>query len=78
MFVALLQLPGVKTKPFSDEYDLKEELGIGTYSICKKCVHKVNGQEFAVKVRHAFSMSDIGKVMIIERIEMITKQMCTI
>ena len=50
MCVALLQLPGVKTKPFSDEYDLKEELGIGTYSICKKCVHKVNGQEFAVKV----------------------------
>ena len=46
----MLQLPGVKTKPFSDEYELKEELGIGTYSICKKCVHKVNGQEFAVKV----------------------------
>ncbi|KAI0207595.1 Ribosomal protein S6 kinase 2 alpha [Lamellibrachia satsuma] len=47
---SLSDLPGVKTKPFSDEYELKEELGIGTYSICKKCVHKVNGQEFAVKI----------------------------
>ncbi|XP_046849442.1 ribosomal protein S6 kinase 2 beta-like isoform X2 [Xenia sp. Carnegie-2017] len=35
---------------FTDEYDVKEEIAIGSYSVCKKCVHKATGKEFAVKI----------------------------
>ena len=27
-----------------------QELGVGSYSVCKKCVHKATGVEYAVKV----------------------------
>uniref|UniRef100_A0A0K0ETV1 Ribosomal protein S6 kinase n=1 Tax=Strongyloides venezuelensis TaxID=75913 RepID=A0A0K0ETV1_STRVS len=37
-------------KSFFDEYDVKEELGIGSYSIVKKCVHKTTKAEYAVKM----------------------------
>lgn len=47
---SLKNLPGVKTKSFYDDYDLKEEIGIGSYSVCRKCVHKASGQEYAVKI----------------------------
>ncbi|VIO95591.1 ribosomal protein S6 kinase alpha 3, putative [Brugia malayi] len=32
-----------------DEYNFNEDLGIGSFSICKRCVHKKSGAEFAVK-----------------------------
>ncbi|KAE8601924.1 hypothetical protein XENTR_v10013835 [Xenopus tropicalis] len=35
---------------FSDGYMIKEDLGIGTYAICKRCVHKATNTEFAVKI----------------------------
>lgn len=38
---------------FSDVYELKEDIGVGSYSICKRCIHRVTTMEFAVKVRHA-------------------------
>ncbi|ELT94418.1 hypothetical protein CAPTEDRAFT_229226 [Capitella teleta] len=48
--VTLSRLPGVKTKPFTEDYDLGEELGVGSYSTCRKCVHKAKGKEYAVKI----------------------------
>jgi len=47
---SLKNLPGVKTKSFYDDYDLKEEIGIGSYSVCRRCVHKASAQEYAVKI----------------------------
>lgn len=44
------QLPGVKIKPFSEDYILKEELGSGAYSVVHKCIHRVNGRQYAVKI----------------------------
>uniref|UniRef100_A0AAR2L030 non-specific serine/threonine protein kinase n=1 Tax=Pygocentrus nattereri TaxID=42514 RepID=A0AAR2L030_PYGNA len=38
------------TLQFSDVYDVKEDIGVGSYSICKRCVHKTSGMEHAVKV----------------------------
>ncbi|KAF7688405.1 hypothetical protein HF521_013212 [Silurus meridionalis] len=35
---------------FSDVYDLKEDIGVGSYSICKRCVHKSTSVEYAVKI----------------------------
>lgn len=46
----LAQLPGVKQKPFGDDYELKEDIGVGSYSVCKRCIHKASNQEFAVKI----------------------------
>lgn len=36
---------------FADVYELKEDIGVGSYSICKRCIHRVTTMEFAVKVR---------------------------
>uniref|UniRef100_A0A3B4E501 non-specific serine/threonine protein kinase n=1 Tax=Pygocentrus nattereri TaxID=42514 RepID=A0A3B4E501_PYGNA len=38
------------TLQFSDVYDVKEDIGVGSYSICKRCVHKTSGMEHAVKI----------------------------
>ncbi|XP_037925654.1 calcium/calmodulin-dependent protein kinase type II alpha chain isoform X6 [Hermetia illucens] len=35
---------------FSDNYDIKEELGKGAFSIVKRCVQKSTGLEFAAKI----------------------------
>ncbi|KAL1006551.1 hypothetical protein UPYG_G00073720 [Umbra pygmaea] len=35
---------------FSDVYEVKEDIGVGSYSICKRCVHKSTGTEYAVKI----------------------------
>uniref|UniRef100_A0AAY4DY77 Ribosomal protein S6 kinase n=1 Tax=Denticeps clupeoides TaxID=299321 RepID=A0AAY4DY77_9TELE len=38
------------TAQFSDMYELKEDIGVGSYSICKRCIHRVTCMEFAVKI----------------------------
>ncbi|XP_071981929.1 ribosomal protein S6 kinase alpha-6 isoform X1 [Engystomops pustulosus] len=35
---------------FTDVYDLKEDIGVGSYSICKRCVHRATNMEYAVKI----------------------------
>ncbi|XP_050998365.1 ribosomal protein S6 kinase alpha-6 isoform X2 [Acomys russatus] len=35
---------------FSEVYELKEDIGIGSYSVCKRCVHLISNTEFAVKI----------------------------
>lgn len=36
---------------FSDTYEIKEDIGVGSYSVCKRCLHKGTGMEYAVKVK---------------------------
>ncbi|XP_029625779.1 ribosomal protein S6 kinase alpha-3 isoform X1 [Salmo salar] len=38
------------TAQFSDAYDVKEDIGVGSYSICKRCVQKSNSMDYAVKI----------------------------
>ncbi|KAK5849799.1 hypothetical protein PBY51_014104 [Eleginops maclovinus] len=38
------------TSQFSDAYEIKEDIGVGSYSICKRAVHKGTGMEYAVKI----------------------------
>lgn len=45
----LQQLHG-KNLVFSDGYVVKETIGVGSYSECKRCVHKATNMEYAVKV----------------------------
>nr|XP_033802485.1 ribosomal protein S6 kinase alpha-6 isoform X7 [Geotrypetes seraphini] len=35
---------------FTDMYELKEDIGVGSYSVCKRCVHIITNMEFAVKI----------------------------
>lgn len=39
---------------FTDGYEVKEDIGVGSYSVCKRCVHKATDAEYAVKVRRAW------------------------
>lgn len=45
----LQQLHG-KNVLFSDGYVLKEDIGMGSFSVCKRCIHKATNTEYAVKV----------------------------
>ncbi|KAK2528971.1 hypothetical protein Q9233_007254 [Columba guinea] len=35
---------------FTDVYELKEDIGVGSYSVCKRCIHVATNMEFAVKI----------------------------
>jgi p90 ribosomal S6 kinase len=48
--VCLLQQLHGKNLVFSDGYVVKETIGVGSYSVCKRCVHKATNMEYAVKV----------------------------
>ncbi|KAK7877404.1 hypothetical protein WMY93_031891 [Mugilogobius chulae] len=38
------------TSHFSDLYEIKEDIGVGSYSVCKRCIHKGTGMEYAAKI----------------------------
>ncbi|XP_014244513.1 calcium/calmodulin-dependent protein kinase type II alpha chain isoform X6 [Cimex lectularius] len=42
---------------FSDNYDLKEELGKGAFSVVRRCVQKCTGCEFAAKIINTKKLS---------------------
>ena len=46
----LLQGLNIKTSRISLEYELKEEMGRGSYSVCRRCIHRNTKVEFAVKI----------------------------
>uniref|UniRef100_A0A8C2FZ15 non-specific serine/threonine protein kinase n=1 Tax=Cyprinus carpio TaxID=7962 RepID=A0A8C2FZ15_CYPCA len=48
-FTIVCQLHG-KNLLFSDGYILKEDIGMGSFSVCKRCIHKATNTEYAVKV----------------------------
>lgn len=47
-------IPGVKPGVFSDEYSLMQELGRGSFSVCKLCEHKTTRKNYAAKVCLSF------------------------
>ena len=42
--------PSVKRSRIASEYEVKDEIGKGTFSVCKKCVRRCTNVEYAVKV----------------------------
>uniref|UniRef100_A0A1I8FNR0 Non-specific serine/threonine protein kinase n=1 Tax=Macrostomum lignano TaxID=282301 RepID=A0A1I8FNR0_9PLAT len=42
------RLPGVRPGEFLQDYELKEQLGVGSFAICHRCVHRATGASFAV------------------------------
>ncbi|XP_022645084.1 calcium/calmodulin-dependent protein kinase type II alpha chain-like isoform X6 [Varroa jacobsoni] len=49
--------PPTPTTRFSDNYELKEELGKGAFSIVRRCVQKSTGLEFAAKIINTKKLS---------------------
>ncbi len=47
----------ITTTRFSDEYELKEELGKGAFSIVKRCIQKSTQLEFAAKIINTKKLS---------------------
>ncbi|XP_029140470.1 ribosomal protein S6 kinase alpha-1 [Protobothrops mucrosquamatus] len=43
------QLHG-KNLQFNDGYLIKEAIGVGSYSVCKRCIHKATSTEYAAKI----------------------------
>ncbi|KAM6447149.1 ribosomal protein S6 kinase alpha-3 isoform 2-T2 [Liasis olivaceus] len=35
---------------FTDGYEVKQDIGVGSYSVCKRCIHKTTNMEYAVKI----------------------------
>lgn len=46
----LAHIRGGRGGNFHAEYEEKEEIGTGSYSVCKRCIHKTTRIEYAVKV----------------------------
>ncbi|XP_035900416.1 ribosomal protein S6 kinase 2 beta-like isoform X2 [Anopheles stephensi] len=44
------EIPGVKPIAFGDEYSLMQELGRGTFSICRMCEHRTTKKHYAAKI----------------------------
>ena len=76
--VKMTQQPSSK---FTDNYELKEELGKGAFSVVKRCVQRHTGLEFAAKIINTKKLSARGThyYMSLERLSpgdynMVTKQ----
>jgi hypothetical protein len=57
VYVSLLQMMYVKPNSVTDEYEIKNTIGEGSYSVCKLCVHRVTRVEYAVKVSSWYYVS---------------------
>uniref|UniRef100_A0A1I7VMT6 Ribosomal protein S6 kinase n=1 Tax=Loa loa TaxID=7209 RepID=A0A1I7VMT6_LOALO len=57
-------LQGAEKTYIFDEYNFAENLGVGSFSVCKRCVHKKSGAEFAVKLYAVYE--DSANVYLVE------------
>ncbi|XP_060950023.1 ribosomal protein S6 kinase alpha-3 isoform X2 [Limanda limanda] len=55
------------TSQFADAYEIKEDIGVGSYSICKRSVHKGTGMEYAVKIINKVKRDPTEEVEILLR-----------
>jgi hypothetical protein len=44
----------VKPNSVTDEYEMKNTIGEGSYSVCKLCIHRATRAEYAVKVSNLY------------------------
>ncbi|XP_036082736.1 ribosomal protein S6 kinase alpha-6 isoform X2 [Rousettus aegyptiacus] len=45
----IIQING-NAAQFGEAYELKEDIGVGSYSVCKRCIHTATNMELAVKI----------------------------
>ena len=71
--VKMTQQPSSK---FTDNYELKEELGKGAFSVVKRCVQRHTGLEFAAKIINTKKLSARGTLLhvtLYQRYNMVTQ-----
>jgi len=49
----------IKPNKLSDEYEVEEQIGAGSYSVCRRCVHRASRMEYAVKVNLFITTNNI-------------------
>ncbi|OAF64365.1 hypothetical protein A3Q56_07927 [Intoshia linei] len=49
---------------FAENYDLREELGKGAFSIVRRCIHRSTKKEFAAKIINTKRLSVRGEINI--------------
>ncbi|XP_052398719.1 ribosomal protein S6 kinase alpha-3 isoform X5 [Carassius gibelio] len=52
---------------FNDTYEVKEDIGVGSYSICRRCIQKSTGMEYAVKIINKAKRDPTDEVEILLR-----------
>ncbi|XP_052451704.1 ribosomal protein S6 kinase alpha-3 isoform X8 [Carassius gibelio] len=52
---------------FNDAYEVKEDIGVGSYSICRRCIQKSTGMEYAVKIINKVKRDPTEEVEILLR-----------
>lgn len=64
-----LSVPKMLTKnvAFTDVYTLRESIGVGSYSVCKRCVHKGTNMEYAVKIINKSKKDPSEEIEILRR-----------
>ncbi|KAK3515506.1 hypothetical protein QTP70_024197 [Hemibagrus guttatus] len=55
------------TAQFGDSYEVREDIGIGSYSVCKRCIHKSSSMEYAVKIINKAKRDPTDEVEILLR-----------
>ncbi|XP_073472251.1 ribosomal protein S6 kinase alpha-1 isoform X2 [Lithobates pipiens] len=56
-----------KNVAFTDVYTLRESIGVGSYSVCKRCVHKGTNMEYAVKIINKSKKDPSEEIEILRR-----------
>ncbi|XP_059390768.1 ribosomal protein S6 kinase alpha-3-like isoform X1 [Carassius carassius] len=52
---------------FNDTYEVKEDIGVGSYSICRRCIQKSTSMEYAVKIINKAKRDPTDEVEILLR-----------
>lgn len=71
---SILDLSGRRT--FRSEYNLGELLGIGGFSVVRRCVHKYTGTQFAVKMVPRMHLDPDAEAALIEEAEILQSMDC--
>jgi len=56
-----------KAGSFAQEYELMEEIGQGSYSVCRRCIHRASKVEYAVKIVEKGKRECEEEVQILQR-----------
>uniref|UniRef100_A0A674BXK8 non-specific serine/threonine protein kinase n=1 Tax=Salmo trutta TaxID=8032 RepID=A0A674BXK8_SALTR len=51
---------------FSDLYELQEDIGVGSYSICKRCVHRESVMDYAVKADLGHQLNGVSSDTLVQ------------
>uniref|UniRef100_A0A8C2A6T2 Ribosomal protein S6 kinase n=1 Tax=Cyprinus carpio TaxID=7962 RepID=A0A8C2A6T2_CYPCA len=64
---AIVQQLHRNVSQFNDAYEVKEDIGVGSYSICRRCIQKSTGMEYAVKIINKAKRDPTDEVEILLR-----------